>query len=185
MTKDPYLRKVFPSPPMVAFRRPKNLRDNLIKAKVPPPPQPREKRNLQGMKPCNKGICECCPFVTQTKQFKGPFNNAGVKINTSLNCTRSNVVYCLQCNKNNCRQIYIGYTTRQLKERFSEHKSSARTNSSNAIGEHFNGPGHSMANMNILALEKVFTKGTALIEKRESFYINKFEAEYKGLNRKK
>ena len=95
------------------------------------------------------------------------------------------MVYCLQCNKNNCRQIYIGYTTRQLKERFSEHKSSARTNSNNAIGEHFNGPGHSMAHMNILALEKVFTKGTAIIEKRESFYINKFEAEYKGLNRKK
>ena len=42
-----------------------------------------------------------------------------------------------------------------------------------------------MANMNILALEKVFTPGIATIEKRESLYINKFEAEFRGLNRKK
>ena len=32
MTKDPYLKQVFPSPPMVAFRRAKNLKDKLVKA---------------------------------------------------------------------------------------------------------------------------------------------------------
>ena len=137
------------------------------------------------MKPCNRGLYECCPFVSQTKQFKGPFNDSVIKLNTSLNCTSSNVVYCLQCNKTNCRQIYIGYTTRELKERFFKHKSSVRTKSKNTIGDHFNGPGHSMANMNILALEKVYKQGVKIIEKRESFYINKFEAEFKGLNRKK
>ena len=36
MTQDPYLKEVFPEPPMVAFRRAKNLKDILIKAKVPP-----------------------------------------------------------------------------------------------------------------------------------------------------
>ena len=43
MNKDPYLRKVFPAPPMVAFRR-THLRDKLIKAKVPLTPQVREKK---------------------------------------------------------------------------------------------------------------------------------------------
>ena len=43
---------------------------------------------------------------------------------------------------------------------------------------------HSVANMNILALEKVFNPGTKIIEKRESHWINKLEAEYLGLNRK-
>ena len=37
MSKDPYLKKVFPEPPMVAYRRAKNLRDKLVKARVPPP----------------------------------------------------------------------------------------------------------------------------------------------------
>ena len=33
----PHLKQVFPLPPLVAFRRPKNLRDTLVKAKVPDP----------------------------------------------------------------------------------------------------------------------------------------------------
>ena len=40
-------------------------------------------------------------------------------------------------------------------------------------------------NMNIITLEKVYTPGKATIEKRESLYINKLEAEFRGLNRQK
>ena len=185
MTQDPYLKKVFPSPPMVAFRRPKNLRDKLIKARVPPTPQQRTPRNIPGMKPCNGKNCETCPFVKNCKQFKGPFNDTVVQINSTLNCTSTNVVYCLQCSKENCKQIYIGETQRELKQRFAEHKTSVRIFSKNAVGEHFNGPGHSLADMNILAIEKVFTPGQRIIEKRESLWINKLEAHFQGLNRKK
>ena len=135
MVKDPYLKKVFPSPPMVAFRRPKNLRDKLIKAKIPPTPK-REKRGLPGMKPCNEKMCETCPFVKITRQFKGPFNETVVKLNTTLSCSSTNVVYCVQCNKDRCRQIYVGYTERKLKDRFGEHKSSVNTHKTNAIGKH-------------------------------------------------
>ena len=78
-----------------------------------------------------------------------------------------------------------GQTQRTLKERFSEHKTSVRTHTKNSIGEHFNLPGHSVTNMKILALEKVKQQGTQIIEKRESFWINQLEAEFKGLNRKK
>ena len=185
MVKDPYLKKVFPSPPMVAYRRPKNLRNFLIKAKIPPNPPQREKRCPPGMKKCNGNLCETCPFVLETRTFQGPFNNKKVDINSPLNCSSSNVVYCLKCDKNNCRQIYIGQTQRTLKERFSEHKTSVRTHTKNSIGEHFNLPGHSVTNMKILALEKVKQQGTQIIEKRESFWINQLEAEFKGLNRKK
>ena len=137
------------------------------------------------MKPCNGKNCETCPFVKKCKEFKGPFNNAVVQLNSTLSCTSTNVVYCLQCSKENCKQIYIGETQRQLKERFSEHKTSVRTRSKNAIGDHFNSPGHSISDMNILAIEKVFTPGQKTIEKRESLWINKLEAHFQGLNRKK
>ena len=137
------------------------------------------------MKPCNERNCETCPFVDLAKHFKGPFNNTVVKLNTAMNCRSSNVVYCVHCNKERCQQIYVGYTERKLKERFSEHKSSVNTKKNNAIGDHFSGPGHTIANMNILALEKVFKPGVQIIEKRESYWINKLEAEHQGLNRKK
>ena len=48
MTKDEHLKKVFPQPPMVAYRQPKNssLRQLLVKSKLPE----REKRVVKGMK---------------------------------------------------------------------------------------------------------------------------------------
>ena len=53
------------------------------------------------------------------------------------------------------------------------------------IGEHFVGPGHTLANMELSGVEKVRTSGQAIIEKRESLWIKKFEAEHLGLNNRK
>ena len=53
------------------------------------------------------------------------------------------------------------------------------------IGEHFVGPGHSLANMEIAAIEKVRNNKQSFIEKRESLWIKTFEAEHLGLNNRK
>ena len=60
-----------------------------------------------------------------------------------------------------------------------------RTKAKNVIGEHFVGPGHSLDNMEITGLEKVISRGQSIIEKRESLWIKKFEAEHLGLNDRK
>jgi hypothetical protein len=43
---DQYVAEVFPEPPLTAFRRQKNIREYLIRAKVPPP-KSRSKRELK------------------------------------------------------------------------------------------------------------------------------------------
>ena len=53
VTQDRYLQTVFPEPPLIAFRRQKNIRETLIRAKVPPP-NTRENRRLNVMKKCGK-----------------------------------------------------------------------------------------------------------------------------------
>ena len=53
------------------------------------------------------------------------------------------------------------------------------------VGQHFNGPGHSLHNMEVAAIEKVFEKGENIIEKRESMWIENLEAEFRGLNQQK
>ena len=183
MVQDPYLKEVFPKPPMVAFRRAKNLKDHLIRAKVPPPPPARQRRILNGMTTCNKPLCATCPFVKKITTFKGPFSKMQVNLNYPMNCLSKNLIYCIQCSK--CQQIYVGQTSRSLKERFCEHKNSVRTNQKNTIGDHFNGPGHSLANMNIFGLEKVFNTKPQILEKRESMWIKNLISEFKGLNRQK
>ena len=137
------------------------------------------------MKKCNKANCETCPYVKTGKQFKSTLNTAVAQLNSTIDCTTTNVVYCVFCNKNNCKQLYIGQTQRQLKTRFGEHKTSVRTKAKNVIGEHFVGPGHSLANMEIAAIEKVRNTKQSFIEKRESLWIKKFEAEHLGLNNRK
>ena len=180
-TTHPYLKKVFPLPPMVAFRRTTNLSNKLIKSKVAPPPK-RKKRDLPGMKKCNKPGCGACPFILEGKEVKSNFNATSVKINCPVNCETQNLVYGIFCKKENCKQLYIGKTERKLKERLSEHVNSVKKNEKNVIGQHFNGPGHSLANLQITTIEKNFNKRTQIILKRESFWINRFEAEFKGLN---
>ena len=35
MKQDPYLAEIFPLPPLVAYKRPPNIKDKLIRAKIP------------------------------------------------------------------------------------------------------------------------------------------------------
>ena len=52
MTQDPYLAEVYPIPPLIAYKRPPNIKDKLIRAKVPPTISSKPKRDLPGMKKC-------------------------------------------------------------------------------------------------------------------------------------
>ena len=61
ISQDPYLSEVFPKPPLTAFRRHRNVRDHLVRAKVPTDPKPYPFRNQRGMKKCGKN-CTACPY---------------------------------------------------------------------------------------------------------------------------
>ena len=55
MTQDPHMKEVFPDPPLIAYRRQRNIREVLIRAKVPPVTK-RPKRELLGMRRCNRDV---------------------------------------------------------------------------------------------------------------------------------
>ena len=97
MIKDPHLAEVFPHPPLVAYKRPNNIKDKLIKAKVPPVAPIRPKRKLPGMFKC-KG-CPICPFITQGKKIRATATKFTAEITQQLNCQTKNIVYCITCKK--------------------------------------------------------------------------------------
>ena len=140
----------------------------------------RPKRNIPGMKKCHN--CAICPFVLESHSAKATATNFKININYSVDCSTRNIIYLLGCRK--CPQQYIGETERTLKERFSEHKGYVNTNNqSKATGVHFNTKGHSVANMEITIIEKIFSQDPMFRKQRERFYIQKFNTRYKGLNR--
>ena len=183
MVQDPYMKKVFPKPPMIALRRPKNLKDQLVKSKVPDPPPLCPIRQVFGMKRCKKPNCPTCPFVIVGKEVKCEITGIKFKINYYSDCDTINLIYCILCTK--CRQNYIGETSRSLDARFREHLGYVRNKKlKEPTGFHFNLPGNDISMMQITILEKVWSSSTALRRTRESHYIQEFQSKYQGMNRK-
>ena len=144
MIDDPHLKETFPLPPMVAYRRPKNLKETLIRAKVPPA-YSRPKRKSQGMKRCPYD-CNTCPYAQLGSKVKATNSNYIHEIVGHVDCQTDNLIYCVSCGK--CGEQYVGETEKTLAVRFSQHRGYARNGKLNkAMGHHFNLPGHSLANM--------------------------------------
>ena len=105
-----------------------------------------------------------------------------IEVNSSVDCSTRNVIYLLGFI--NCPMQYIGETERLLKDRFSEHKGYVNTkNQSKTTGMHFNQKGHSVSNMQITIIEKVYNQDPQFRKQREKMFIQKFNTKYKGLNK--
>ena len=64
--------------------------------------------------------------------------------------------------------------TRACRVRCTEHRGAARNRFDTAVGDHFNLPGHEVADFNFLPFEKVRSSDPFVIEARESFWIEKY-----------
>ena len=189
MVKDPYLKEVFPKPPMVAYRKaPKSsLRELLVQAKVPPPPSRYTRRVQTGMKKCNKSACPACPFVTEGNLIKSSASNFKVKVNEAVNCNTTNVVYVITCLKSSCLNIqYVGETKRRFRDRFSEHIGYVRNElTDHPTGNHFNLPGHNLGHMEATIVEHCKYTSDNYRRTREAEFISRFNTKNKGLNKKR
>jgi hypothetical protein len=179
VTQDPYLSEVFAQPPLTAYRRQRNIRDHLIRAKVPSDPKLHPERRQRGMKKCGRN-CTACPYIREVKSLR--VNNTEWKINQSLNGEISNCIYMIECKKDNCSMRYIGETKRILKFRLADHRGYVNSGDDTATGEHFNLPGHSLFDLSITILEQVMKKDDLYRKKREKYFIRKFNTFYRGLN---
>ena len=91
----------------------------------------------------------------------------------------------LECDKNYCKERYIGETERNFKERVKEHLGYVRTKKLNQpSGLHFNLPGHNMHNMKFTIMEKVKSNDPIYRREREKYFIDKFNTFKNGMNRK-
>ena len=118
MVTNPQMEKVFPLPPLIAYKRPPNIRDKLIRAKLPPPPPTRPKRTVPGMFRCmRKGgaPCRTCPYVKTTKVIKSTATATTVELTRHHTCQDKNIVYIVECSK--CRKQYIGETKHTAEHR--------------------------------------------------------------------
>ena len=123
-----------------------NVRDHIIRAKVPDDPKQYPERAKIGMKKC--GNSSSCPYIREAKSLR--ISKKEWKINQSLNYEISKCVYMIECKKKNCEMRFIGVTKRILKIHLQDHKGYI----SNQDVTKATAAGHSLADLSISILEK-------------------------------
>ena len=176
-------RKVFPAPPIIAFRRCKNLKDILVRARLSNRGQ--GGTHNKGCTCCGKARCQVCNVMSNCDSFKSKVTGKEYKINYSFNCDSSNVVYLLECNV--CGVQYVGSTNTPFRLRFNNYKACNRKFSQGSsvpqaeFFRHFSGEGHRgfLQDIRVSIIDRL-TGGNRM---RESFWQYKLDSfSPKGLN---
>ena len=87
--------KVFPEPPLIAFRRCKNIKDILVGARLSN--EGNGGTDKKGCSCCGKCRCQVCNVMSNSEHFHSNVDSREYRINYSFNCDSSNVVYLLEC----------------------------------------------------------------------------------------
>lgn len=178
---DKRLLEVFPKPPMICYTRPKNVKDMLCQARLPPPRTNMRTRMQEedGFKKCSKG-CKLCSFT-------GVGTNGG-KIVKSVRISNSGET-CLKCDRTAPDVAnYGGETGQQAVKRFAEHYATAtqpcHVNTNTPVGRHFRLPGHTIADCVFIPVEKINSNDVFIRKARERRMISSLSLISHGLNKK-
>ena len=102
---------------MVAQRKPKSLRDIIVRAEI------KNQIVNKGCHKCGSVRCKVYDYITghEDTKFTSKVTGWEYVINYELNCNSENVVYLLSCKR--CAMQYVGSTTNRFRTRFNNHKS--------------------------------------------------------------
>ena len=96
---DTEARKVFTPEPFIAFSTGRNLKNYLVREKVPS--LVREK----GCKKCNKPRCLTCKNIQESDTFECTVDGKHYNVNHHFNCDSKGVVYLLTCKV--CKKMLV------------------------------------------------------------------------------
>jgi Na+-translocating ferredoxin:NAD+ oxidoreductase RnfC subunit len=173
------MTEIFKEPPIVAYRRDRNLGDLLVHGKLNRIVNGRE---IGGKKTCAEK-CLICEMCTRSVDMK----DTSLKIKGSAKhseCKMWNLVYGISCAK--CeRVVYVGETGRSLKERMKEHVADVRHRRAKPVADHFSSDGHTEKDMGVTVLERMKDNSRYYRQIKELQWIEKLQTEApQGLNRK-
>ena len=129
---------IFTSLPVIAYRRDKNLRDQLVRSSLRPTHHNSTPALSPGTLPCKRPRCKTCPHTHTVSSISGP--KGRIRIHNSFTCTSKDVIYVLSCLK--CNSLYVGETKRLFSERFREHLRDIRLHNDTPVADHFFQPSH-------------------------------------------
>ena len=178
---DTRLREVFPQRPILAIRQPPNLKQTLVRSKLP------EMGTVAAgptTVPCNSSRgCKTCNMIDRNDTATIKRDQTEMKVQGRFSCNSTNLIYLIRCKKDCPGAWYIGETKQTLRERMTGHRQSiARKDSTLPIPSHFNSAGHSVEDMKVCVLRGGLSQ-TKPRRTEEQRLIAKFRTHSEGLNR--
>ena len=106
--------------------------------------------------PCHSNACLTCNSFISDQSFKSNLTGRIYKTQTyeQLTCESSNVVCAMHCI--GCGLMYVGETGRSLWSRINGHRAGIIKDGQSLLCKHFRLPGHSVADMKVQILEKIY-----------------------------
>ena len=142
----------------IGYRRLKNLRDMLVRAKTDFHPNEKDTEKektkcCEGRNKCKKKNCKYCKILKSDRTL---FNhNRKYNTKNAITCNRSNVIYCIECTQ--CQKKYVGQTKRKIKDRMREHMYNVTRKKNNDVSHHFNMEHHKgVENMKFYILDYIY-----------------------------
>jgi hypothetical protein len=169
----PQFKQVFPQPPIVAFRRQKNLKDRLVKAK-----HWRDNNQNKGSK------SSIVKNMNTLNTIENPISKQKFNVQ-NISPSARNVVYAARCRK--CNKLYVGSTSTPLNIRFNTHRSDV-----NCERDRCELPTHFLESktcnfdldIEISILEQVVGSRSKLLRQEEAWTAKLSAFKPTGLNRK-
>ena len=161
-------KEAIPHCPIVSFRRPKNLKDILVRSKVI-----QNQPTPAGFYKCGDKRCKMCDSTITGDKIQITATGTFHKIKKTLNCKSYNVIYLVTCSK--CKLQYVGKSQTQLNIRVNNHRSFINTRKTDECARHFYTDNHTFNDFRITAVDCIPHADTHTLENKETFYIKLFK----------
>ncbi len=119
LLSSPLVKEVMSSQPLVAYRRPENIKDQLVRASIKYPTTTHTV-NTPAPKWCTKYNCSYCKTLKLQTTVICPHTGENVKLPKNVHCQTTNVVYLLYCKEH--KKQFVGETKRCFKIRLDKHQ---------------------------------------------------------------
>ena len=161
----PRLTEALPKCPLVAYRRPPNLRDLLVRAAFK-----QQRETYKGNSPCQHPRCKACAHIKTGTVFNSTTTGAQFRVKATADCGTSNVVYLIECRR--CAIQYVGETENALRVRLTGHRSDIKHRRiEKPVAKHFSLPDHSMEDLKLMVIEKIHREDSEYRKRKESRWI--------------
>ena len=173
LTASARCKAAIPEVPIIAYRRPVNLRDHIVRARLK---NMDIAENVPGFFKCGDKRCKTCIHTCNTTSIVSSATQRTYNIRQHITCKSNNVIYLITCKR--CGVQYVGKTDQKLHKRFNGTRSDiekAKEDKDGPVTRHFKSGDHSVADIHITGFDMLPGADMIALVNKETFWMKELQ----------